>query len=178
MGRDLCFGLHQKLNIVQKKAVKEYKKMQEKILKKSSHIDLIEGNIVAGLVRFAIPLMIGNLLQQFYNIADTLIVGRFLGKEALAAVGSAYSILRYSGFMYGKQCFSFHSIRKERQGIIFQREFYVFHFDRWVCSYLECGCISGDGQYPKAPSDSIRCVCIHAILCGHHIWRSYGDLFI
>lgn len=93
MGRDLCFGLHQKLNIVQKKAVKEYKKMQEKILKKSSHIDLIEGNIVAGLVRFAIPLMIGNLLQQFYNIADTLIVGRFLGKEALAAVGSAYSIM-------------------------------------------------------------------------------------
>ena len=37
--------------------------------------------------------MIGNLLQQFYNIADTLIVGRVLGKEALAAVGSAYTIM-------------------------------------------------------------------------------------
>ena len=93
MGRGLCFGLHQKPNIVQKKAVKEYKKMQEKILKKSFHIDLTEGNIVAGLVRFAIPLMIGNLLQQFYNIADTLIVGRFLGKEALGS--SAFLSIQY-----------------------------------------------------------------------------------
>lgn len=56
-------------------------------------VDFTEGNIVAGLVRFSIPLMIGNLLQQFYNIADTLIVGRFLGREALAAVGSAYTIM-------------------------------------------------------------------------------------
>lgn len=56
-------------------------------------VDFTKGNIVAGLVRFSIPLMIGNLLQQFYNIADTLIVGRFLGREALAAVGSAYTIM-------------------------------------------------------------------------------------
>ena len=57
------------------------------------NIDFTKGNIVAGLVRFSIPLMLGNLLQQFYNIADTLIVGRFIGKEALAAVGSAYTIM-------------------------------------------------------------------------------------
>ena len=56
-------------------------------------VDFTKGNIVAGLVRFSIPLMTGNLLQQFYNIADTLIVGRFLGREALAAVGSAYTIM-------------------------------------------------------------------------------------
>lgn len=61
--------------------------------KKGHEIDLTKGNIVAGLVRFSVPLMIGNLLQQFYNIADTLIVGRFIGKEALAAVGSAYTIM-------------------------------------------------------------------------------------
>jgi O-antigen/teichoic acid export membrane protein len=36
---------------------------------------------------------LGNLLQQFYNIADTLIVGRFLGAKALAAVGSAYTLM-------------------------------------------------------------------------------------
>ena len=47
--------------------------------------DMTKGLITAGLVRFAVPLMIGNLLQQFYNIADTWIVGRFLGADALAA---------------------------------------------------------------------------------------------
>ena len=42
---------------------------------------------------FAVPMILGNLLQQFYNIADTLIVGQFLGANALAAVGSAYSLM-------------------------------------------------------------------------------------
>lgn len=54
------------------------------------NIDFTKGNIVAGLVRFSIPLMLGNLLQQFYNIADTLIVGRFIGKEALADLAGMY----------------------------------------------------------------------------------------
>lgn len=54
---------------------------------------LICGNIPLGMLWFAIPMIIGNLLQQFYNIADTLIVGRFLGAHALAAVGSAYTLM-------------------------------------------------------------------------------------
>ena len=56
-------------------------------------LDLIEGNITRRLLLFALPLMIGNLLQQLYNVADTLIVGRFLGADALAAVGSAYTLM-------------------------------------------------------------------------------------
>ena len=55
----------------------------------SMEYNLIEGSITGKLLKFAFPLMIGNLLQQCYNIADTLIVGRFLGADALAAVGSA-----------------------------------------------------------------------------------------
>ena len=55
--------------------------------------DLTEGPILGRLLRFAFPLMIGNLLQQLYNIVDTLIVGRYLGENALAAVGSAYTIM-------------------------------------------------------------------------------------
>ena len=55
--------------------------------------DMTKGPITAGLIRFAVPLMIGNLLQQFYNIADTWIVGRFLGADALAAVGSSYTLM-------------------------------------------------------------------------------------
>lgn len=56
-------------------------------------LDLTEGNITRRLWLFALPLMIGNLLQQLYNVADTLIVGRFLGADALAAVGSAYTLM-------------------------------------------------------------------------------------
>ncbi len=55
--------------------------------------DLTKGNITKNLLCFAFPLMIGNLLQQLYNVADTLIVGRFLGSEALAAVGSSYTLM-------------------------------------------------------------------------------------
>ena len=53
---------------------------------------LVTGNITWGMLWFAVPMILGNLLQQFYNIADTLIVGRFLGAKALAAVGSAYYV--------------------------------------------------------------------------------------
>lgn len=47
------------------------------------------------MLRFAVPMILGNLLQQCYNIADTLIVGRFLGAGALAAVGSAFSLMTF-----------------------------------------------------------------------------------
>ena len=54
---------------------------------------LVTGNITWGMLWFAVPMILGNLLQQFYNIADTLIIGRFLGAKALAAVGSAYTLM-------------------------------------------------------------------------------------
>ena len=56
-------------------------------------LDLTEGNITRRLLLFSLPLMVGNVLQQLYNVADTLIVGRFLGADALAAVGSAYTLM-------------------------------------------------------------------------------------
>ena len=56
---------------------------------------LIKGNITKALLLFALPMMAGNLLQQFYNITDTFIVGQFLGKDALAAVGSAYTLMTF-----------------------------------------------------------------------------------
>ena len=57
--------------------------------------DLTRGSITKGLVLFALPMMAGNLLQQLYNIADTLIVGQALGSGALAAVGSAYMLMTF-----------------------------------------------------------------------------------
>lgn len=59
------------------------------------HITLTRGPIFRNLIRFALPLMLGNLLQQLYNVADTLIVGRFVGSRALAAVGSAYTLMTF-----------------------------------------------------------------------------------
>lgn len=58
-------------------------------------VDLTRGNISKTILQFAWPMMLGNLLQQMYNVADTLIVGQFLGKDALAAVGSAYSLMTF-----------------------------------------------------------------------------------
>ena len=58
-------------------------------------VDLTHGPIFRRLIRFAFPLMLGNLLQQLYNVADTLIVGRFVGADALAAVGSAYTLMTF-----------------------------------------------------------------------------------
>lgn len=57
--------------------------------------DLTQGRITPSLLLFALPMMAGNLLQQLYNIADTLIVGRVLGESALAAVGSAYTLMTF-----------------------------------------------------------------------------------
>lgn len=55
--------------------------------------DLTQGPIASGMLMFAIPMILGNLLQQLYNVADTFIVGKFLGANALAAVGSAYTLM-------------------------------------------------------------------------------------
>lgn len=59
----------------------------------TSNLDLTEGSIMNKLLKFAFPIMVGNLLQQLYNVVDTLIVGRYLGENALAAVGSSYTLM-------------------------------------------------------------------------------------
>ncbi len=58
-------------------------------------LDLTKGNISKTLLQFALPMIMGNLLQQMYNVTDTLIVGRYIGREALAAVGSAYTLMTF-----------------------------------------------------------------------------------
>ena len=57
--------------------------------------DLTKGSVVKSMLMFAIPMILGDLLQQCYNIADTLIVGQFLGRDALAAVGSAFTLMTF-----------------------------------------------------------------------------------
>ncbi len=57
--------------------------------------DLTKGPVMRSMLYFSIPTIIGNMLQQCYNVADTLIVGQFLGKNALAAVGSSFTLMTF-----------------------------------------------------------------------------------
>lgn len=56
---------------------------------------LTEGSILKSMILFALPLILGNMLQQLYNVVDTYIVGHFLGANALAGVGASYSIVTF-----------------------------------------------------------------------------------
>lgn len=56
-------------------------------------VNLTEGSIAKNIIKFAIPMFIGNLFQQLYNVADSLVVGNFLGSDALAAVTSTGSLI-------------------------------------------------------------------------------------
>ena len=61
----------------------------------TSSRDLTSGGIAGPILAFALPLILGNMLQTLYNAADSIIVGQFVGAEALAAVGSAYSLMTF-----------------------------------------------------------------------------------
>jgi putative MATE family efflux protein len=62
--------------------------------------DMTQGNEVSHLVKFALPMLIGNIFQQFYNMVDSIIVGNYVGRDALAAVGATGSL----NFMFFSVC--------------------------------------------------------------------------
>lgn len=64
--------------------------------------DMTVGNPVSLIIRFMIPMCLGNVFQQFYNIADSIIAGQFLGVDALAAIGSTGSLMFFvTGWLNG-----------------------------------------------------------------------------
>ncbi|MBQ7797082.1 MAG: MATE family efflux transporter [Lachnospiraceae bacterium] len=68
---------------------------------KSQTLDMTQGSIVKLLIAFSIPLLLGNLFQQLYNTVDSLVVGNFVGKEALAAVGSTTPVINTLVMFFG-----------------------------------------------------------------------------
>lgn len=74
-------------------------------MRNSSMIDMTEGNPTSLLIRFSIPMLIGNLFQQLYNLVDSVVVGQFVGEEALAAIGATSSI----SFLFIAMCNGFGS---------------------------------------------------------------------
>ena len=59
----------------------------------SRMVNMTEGSIWRHMVNFAVPVLLGNLFQQFYNTFDSIVVGRFAGKDALAAVASSGNLI-------------------------------------------------------------------------------------
>ena len=90
--------------------------------------DMTKGKPMKLLIGFALPLMIGNIFQQFYNLVDTVIVGRFIGPDALAAVGTTGNIIAVTnslmmGLSVGAgivvaQYFGMHNLEKLKQSIV------------------------------------------------------------
>ena len=72
------------------------------LMGKSTTNDMTVGNPVKLIIRFMIPMCLGNVFQQFYNIADSIIAGQFLGVNALAAIGSTGSLMFFvTGWLNG-----------------------------------------------------------------------------
>ena len=70
--------------------------------KKGKDVDMTQGNIAKHIISFAIPLLLGNIFQQLYNMVDTWVVGNFVSNEAFSAVGSVGPIINMLiGFFMG-----------------------------------------------------------------------------
>lgn len=69
----------------------------------SDTLDLTRGSVPLCLIRFSFPLLLANLLQSFYSMADLLVVGRFVGETGLAAVSSASTLC----FLLNAVCMGF-----------------------------------------------------------------------
>ena len=63
-------------------------------------VDMTRGSVFRHVITFTFPLLVGNLFQQFYNLVDSLVVGNFVGTEALAAVGATTIIVNMLVFFF------------------------------------------------------------------------------
>lgn len=84
--------------------------------------DMTQGKIIPQLTKFTIPLVLGNLFQLTYNAADSVIVGRFVGDDALAAVGSAGPIMNMVILFISGMCMG--------AGILMSTQYGAKHYDR------------------------------------------------
>lgn len=66
---------------------------EQKRLPKSTMTDMTEGNAYKLILLFSLPLLVGNVFQQLYNMVDSIVVGNFIGDKALAAVGTGFPVI-------------------------------------------------------------------------------------
>ena len=102
--------------------------------------DLLHGNIKKELVTLMLPLIVGNILQQFYNTIDSMIVGRYVGSTAFAAVGVAGSVMNLFIFMLNGGCNGISIIFAELYG---QRKWSLLRRESFLSLLLGCGVTIG-----------------------------------
>ena len=109
----------------------------EHTAKKHKTTDLTTGSPLAQILLFSLPLVLGTLFQQLYSFADTVIVGRFLGVDALAAVGSTYSLHFLTlGFVQGA-CVGFGIPLAQSFGAKNQEDIHRYLWNgTWLCLLL------------------------------------------
>ncbi len=69
-----------------------YKKVIIMAKARTAMLNMTEGNATSLIIKFSIPMLIGNIFQQLYNLVDSVIVGQFVGADALAAIGATNSV--------------------------------------------------------------------------------------
>ena len=123
--------------------------------------DLTKGSAVRSMLLFAIPMILGDLLQQCYNIADTLIVGHFLGRDALAAVGSAFTLMTFltsvilglcmgSGALFS-MCFGERNEKALRENLC--ASFFFIAFVTVLLNILAFVCLDGLRTFLRVPDE-------------------------
>lgn len=106
-------------------------------MSKKGTMDLTQGRPITQILLFSIPLVIGTLFQQLYSFADTVMVGRLIGEEALAAVGTTYSLNFLTlGFVQGA-CVGFGIPLAQAVGAKEMREFRKYFWNgAWLCLFM------------------------------------------
>ena len=123
--------------------------------------DLTKGPVTRSMLLFAIPMILGDLLQQCYNIADTLIVGQFLGRNALAAVGSAFTLMTFLTSIILGLCMGSGALFSMRFG---QRDekalcenlcasFFFIAFVTLLLNILSYACLDGLRVFLRVPAE-------------------------
>ena len=123
--------------------------------------DLTKGPVIKSMLLFAIPMILGDLLQQCYNIADTLIVGQFLGRDALAAVGSSFTLMTFltsiilglcmgSGALFS-MCFGQRDEKALRENLC--AAFFFIAFVTVLLNLLAFACLDGLRVFLRVPAE-------------------------
>ena len=123
--------------------------------------DLTKGPVIKSLLLFAVPMIFGDLLQQCYNIADTLIVGRFLGRDALAAVGSSFTLMTFLTSVILGLCMGSGALFSMRFGERDEKalrenlcaSFFFIAFITIILNVLAFACLGGLRTFLRVPAE-------------------------
>lgn len=145
--------------------------------------ELTQGNILIGLWAFAVPLMLGNVMQQLYNLVDTWVVGKYIGEQALAAVGASYTLMTFLtsvilGLCLGAGAFFSMAYGKKRPGCLSKWFGHVIYRNRRAGTDRDGSCIFITELYYTMASGAQGNVCGYADLSGLRDGRLFCDIFI